>query len=67
MYWVIAIIIIYVLAGLYDERVFAYSVLGVICIVGLLSYIIHDAIDKLCGTRQTKKKLTIKKMYGMLD
>lgn len=54
-YWLLGFLAIYVIAGLYDERVFTYSVLGCICIFALCTLTIDYIVTKLCCKLQVDK------------
>lgn len=49
---------LYILAGLYDQRVFAYTIFGGICIFALISYIINDMIDRIFPVQPKKENFT---------
>ena len=67
MYWLIAILIIYILAGLYDERVFVYSIMGVLVIIGLTSLCVDELTRLLCSSSQKKQRGgTLHDMYKVL-
>lgn len=59
MYWFLAVLIIYILAGLYDERVFAYSALGFIVIIGIASLCLDEFMKFVCECCREKKTTPI--------